>query len=245
MSHLKLLWDDDVTENIKSDWRTWLSEIVSISKFEFPRCIIKNNAYNFAEMHIFADSSRDAYSVIYFGHFIYSDNKVAVEFPFGKCKVCPIGNPFNSTFRIVTAAMATRISKSIAQESNINFERTIYWSDSLSTLHLIRNNTKRFCVFVDACLAEIRDSSHMTDWWFCPSNQNPADVGGSRIIMQKNSRKFLPWFKGPSFLLSSENNWPKMPFEKDQIVDVTSLFVSKLEIKPEVVLKNLLRRINF
>ena len=50
--------------------------------------------------------------------------------------------------------------------------------------------------------------------------------------MPKNNRKFLPWFKGPSFLLLSENNWPEMPFEKDQIVDVTSLFVSKIEIKP-------------
>ena len=30
-----------------------------------------------------------------------------------------------------------------------------------------------------------------------------------------------------------------MPFEKDQIIDVTSLFVSKLEIKPEVASKEL------
>ena len=30
-----------------------------------------------------------------------------------------------------------------------------------------------------------------------------------------------------------------MPFEKDQIVDVTSLFVSKLEIKPKVVSEKL------
>ena len=52
--------------------------------------------------------------------------------------------------------------------------------------------------------------------------------------MPRNNRKFLPWFKGTSFLLSPENNWPEMPFEKDQIDDVTSLFVSSSKIKPVV-----------
>ena len=60
---------------------------------------------------------------------------------------------------LVAAAMAARVSKSIVQESNIVFDRVIFWSDSLSTLHLIRNNTRMFCFFVDACLAEIRGSS--------------------------------------------------------------------------------------
>ena len=57
--------------------------------------------------------------------------------------------------------------------------------------------------------------------------------------MPKARKKFLPWFKGPSFLLSPENNWPKMPLEKDQIIDVTSLFVNKCEIKSEATLKAL------
>ena len=58
-------------------------------------------------------------------------------------------------------------------------------------------------------------------------------------LCQKIVESFCPGLKDHLFLLSSENNWPKMPFEKDQIVDATSLFVSKLEIKPEVVSKKL------
>ena len=60
---------------------------------------------------------------------------------------------------LVAAALATRIASSMLQESNIKYERVIYWSDSLATLHLIRNNTRRFCIFVDSRLAEIRESS--------------------------------------------------------------------------------------
>ena len=99
--------------------------------------------YNSAEMHVFADSSHDAYSVSCFRRFKYDDDKIAVVFLFGKCKVYPVvGTLLVPCLEFVAAAMATRISKSIAQESNIVFERTFYWSDSLSTLHLIRNSTR-------------------------------------------------------------------------------------------------------
>ena len=98
--------------------------------------------------------------------------------------------------------MATHVSRSILQESNITFSRIIFWSDSLSTLHLLRNNTRRFCVFVDALLAEIHGLSLVSDWRYFPSAQNPADVG-TRIIAPKNAKKFSPWFKAPSFFVAS------------------------------------------
>ena len=110
-------------------------------------------------MHVFVDSSRDAYAVTCFGYFIYNDDKVSVVFLFGKCNVCPVGGTLSiPRLELVAAALSTRISKSMAQESNVKFKRIVYWLDSLSALHLIRNNTRRFCVFVDARLAEIRDS---------------------------------------------------------------------------------------
>ena len=78
-------------------------------------------------MHVFADSSRDAYSGICFGCFTYNDDKVTIVFLFGKCKVCPVGGTLSiSHLELVAAAMATLISKSIVQESNISFKRTVY-----------------------------------------------------------------------------------------------------------------------
>ena len=57
---------------------------------------------------------------------------------------------------LVAAAVATRIACSVLQESNIKYEHVVYWSDSSATLFLIRNNTHRFCVFVDSRLSEVR-----------------------------------------------------------------------------------------
>ena len=55
--------------------------------------------------------------------------------------------------------------------------------------------------------------------------------------MPKNTKKNSSWFKGPSFLLLSETNRPKMPLEKDKIIDVTPLFINKHEIKSKVTSK--------
>ena len=37
---------------------------------------------------------------------------------------------------LVAAALATRIVCSMLQTSNVKYERVIYWSNSLATLHL-------------------------------------------------------------------------------------------------------------
>ena len=93
---------------------------------------------------------------------------------------------------LVAAVLATCIACSVLQESNIKYERGIYWSDLLTPLHLIRNNTRRFCVFVDSRLAEIRESSCVNNWRYCPTNHNPSDVG-THLIAPKNRKKNLLW----------------------------------------------------
>ena len=53
LCRLGLSWDEEVPINVKRDWNKWLSGIKDISNFNFPRCVVKNNAYKSAEMHVF------------------------------------------------------------------------------------------------------------------------------------------------------------------------------------------------
>ena len=78
LSRLGLLWDEEVPQDIKKDWNNWLHGINGVLNFEFPRCVVKNNTYKHVEMHIFTDSSRDAYAIAYY--FVYDDNTVSIVF---------------------------------------------------------------------------------------------------------------------------------------------------------------------
>ena len=51
--------------------------------------MVKRNNYEKAELHVFCDASRVAYSVVCFGRFIYNDDEVILSFLFGKSKVSP------------------------------------------------------------------------------------------------------------------------------------------------------------
>ena len=65
-------------------------------------------------MHVFSDSSRDAYAVTCFGRFVNNDNTVSVRFLFGKSKVCPMSGSLTiPRLELVAAALATRIACSI------------------------------------------------------------------------------------------------------------------------------------
>ena len=140
-------------------------------------------------MHVFLDSSREAYAVMCFGRFVHNDDTVSVRFLFGKCKVCPTNGSLTIPhLKLVAAALATRIACSVLQESNIKYEHVVYWSDSSATLYLIRNNTRRFCVFMDSRLAEIWEYSCIQNWKYCPTKLNPSDVG-TRLISPKNKKK--------------------------------------------------------
>ena len=177
-------------------------------------------------MHVFSDSSRVEYAVTCFGRFIYDDGTVSMQFLFGKCKVCPMSGLLTIQWlELVAAALVTRIPCSVLQENNIKYDYVIYWSDASATLHLICNNTRRFCVFVDSRLAEIRESSLVHNWRYCPTNLNPSDVG-TRLIAPKYRKKFLPWVEGPEFILSLDCEWPSLPIIGDQIEKTISLFVS-------------------
>ena len=162
--------------NIKKDWLKWLAGIKSISNFNFARCVVKSGTYRSAEMHVFAYSNHEAYSVICFGSRTYDDGSVSVTFLFGKSKVCLMSRVLMIRhLELVAAALVTRTACSVLQESGIKYERVIYWYDSSATLHLLQNNACRFCIFINSRLAEIRESSCVENWQYCPTNLNPSD----------------------------------------------------------------------
>ena len=168
-----------------------------------------------------------------FGRFIYDDGSVSMQFLFGKSKVCPVSRSLTiPRLELVAASLTTRVACSVLQESNIKHERVIYMTDSSATLHLIRNNTLRFCVFVDSRLAEIRESSLIHNWRYCPTNLNPSDVG-TCLIAPKNRKKFLPWVEGPEFLLSLDCEWPSLPIIGDEVEKTIFLFISIEDVKIE------------
>ena len=80
LSRLKYSWDDEVPSHIQKEWLTGFSEISEMVNFKFPHCIVSDVNYSIAEMHAFADASKEAYMVACFGHLFHQIMKLQLAF---------------------------------------------------------------------------------------------------------------------------------------------------------------------
>ena len=53
LCHYGLSWNNEVPIEVSKEWCKWLFGIKDIVKFSFPRCVVQDNTYKSAEMHVF------------------------------------------------------------------------------------------------------------------------------------------------------------------------------------------------
>ena len=95
--------------------------------------------------------------------------------------------------------LATRLSKMIVKELHIQVDRTFFWSDSMTSLQYIKNETKRFEIFVANRDAEIHETSQSPEQWHHNSGViNPAD-DGSRGAFAQYFHAECRWWSGRKF----------------------------------------------
>ena len=57
----------------------------------------------------------------------------------------------------------------------MNCDKEIFWTDSEVTLDYIRDESKKFKIFVANRIKVIREHSEAKQWHYVNTNENPAD----------------------------------------------------------------------
>ncbi|XP_014667951.1 PREDICTED: uncharacterized protein LOC106809398 [Priapulus caudatus] len=103
-------------------------------------------------------------------------------------------------------------------------DKSVFWSDSMTVLRYIANETTKFRTFVANRVETIHQHSDPSQWRYVSTNQNPAD-DASRGLTADGYLECTRWLQGPDFLWSSH--------QEDQRVD-TELVESDPELKATV-----------
>ena len=102
----------------------------------------------------------------------------------------------------------------------------------MSVLHLVASEDKRFKILVANRLALIRQYSLSSQWQFCPTALNAADVG----TRSSGMAHLQTWINGPSFLSRLElENFAQPGCRKCEVVVA---FVSEVSEPPLLALVN-------
>ncbi|XP_044182748.1 uncharacterized protein LOC122963378 [Acropora millepora] len=104
----------------------------------------------------------------------------------------------------------------IRRELDVPIDSETFWTDSTTVLKYLRNETRRFQVFVANRVQAIRDETIPTQWRFVNSKCNPAD-GASRGLKGCELSTQKRWIRGPDFLRLPESEWPALPPDLEEI----------------------------
>ena len=96
----------------------------------------------------------------------------------------------------------------IKAELDLPVDHVTFWTDSLTVLQYIRNETRRFHCFVATRLEEIHEHTTLAQWHHVPGILNPAD-DGSRGLPIEAFQPGCRWLSGPNFLWKTEDRWPR------------------------------------
>ena len=204
-------WDDPLQENEKAQWKRWLADLPKLQAIRVDRCFkpVGFGVVKEIQLHLFSDASRLGYSAVAYLRLEDTNEQIHCAFVMGKARLAPLREISIPRLELTAAVISVRLSKIIQEELDLEIERIYYWTDSMSVLKCINNESKRFHTFESNRLTVIRSGSDPTQWMYVNRDDNHADDGSKGVkldAMISNDR----WLNGPEFLLKDETHWPTM-----------------------------------
>lgn len=116
--------------------------------------------------------------------------------------------------------MSARLREKIVNGLGFSFEKIIHLVDSAIVRAQIQKESYGFGTFVANRVAEIQSKTCKADWYWIPSDQNPADFT-TRVTSPSLINSESVWQKGPEFLYHPFEKWPiKQDVEVKEISDI-------------------------
>ena len=96
----------------------------------------------------------------------------------------------------------SRLIRSVLKffEGMFHFNMISCFTDSMICLSWIQAISKEFKTFVQNRVSEIRSNIEVSNWFYCPTDSNPADIITRLNIHNMNNEL---WFNGPKFWMGS------------------------------------------
>lgn len=205
----KVGWDDEIQDHHLKVWQRWLRSLPQLKNIQIPRCYRDPNMMtnHTVQLHMFSNASEYAYSASAYLRLSDHSGRTHCSLVFGRCRNAPLKRRTIPHLELMASVMAVRISNLIRAELDFPIDRVVFWTDSLTVLQYIRNETRRFHRFVATRLEDIHEHTAPDQWHHVPGILNPND-DGSRGLSIEAFQPGCRWWSGPHFLWQTEDHWP-------------------------------------
>ncbi len=199
-------WDERLPP--AEDWEEWLRQLPELQTVKISRnvCPLVNGE---ATLHVFADASQCAYAAAAY-LVVRSEGRSSASLVFAKAHVAPAKTMTIPRMELLAALLAVKVRQVALYHLKHPVNAVVHWSDSLTVLFWLNDDSQRFQAFVYNKLNKIRQSTCPEEWRWVPTELNPADWatrGKSPTSLDPASL----WLRGPPFLTEGAAAWPPAP----------------------------------
>ncbi|XP_044314311.1 uncharacterized protein LOC123037477 [Drosophila rhopaloa] len=179
----------------------------AVGQFRCPRQYFGRGAVRTIEVHVFVDASQSAFAAVAYWRVTYEDGNVLVSFVWANTKCAPMRTMSIPRLELQAAVLGTRLMNTVREEHSVDTSETVLWTDSKTVLRWIGSTHRRYKQFVGNRVAEILESSKVSQWRWVPTADNAAD-DATRSQNKADLGPELRWLRGPAFLRQPESGWP-------------------------------------
>ena len=200
-------WDDELPLEVKTKWVQLLDKIQELGNVTFARCLLTPGAVEPPLLCVFSDAPTKAFGCCAYIRKKNPDSTYEVNLVAAKSRVAPLKQLTVPRLELQAAVLASRLAKTIQEESRIHFKSVHFFTDSTITLAWIKSPARAFKPFVSARVGEIQSNSEPSQWRHIPGDVNAADDLSRGISAQDLTGR---WRHGPEFLRLPEELWPQL-----------------------------------
>ena len=176
-------WDEPVSETISTRWLKWRSSVQALSKFIVDRCYHPKDFGQIVtrELHHFSDASTKGYGQSTYFRLVNNKGDIHCSFVMGKARVTPLKPMTMPRLELTAALVSTRVSEQIKKELPLECHSETFWTDSKVVLGYVKNESRRFHIFVANRVQEIQEKTSPEQWRYVDTTSNPADIASRGI----------------------------------------------------------------
>ena len=145
-----LSWDEAIPEDMQIQWGKWEKKLQQLDQISLDRCFKPINFGTVVEstLHHFSDASEYGYGQVSYLRLVGNTGRIHCSLVIGKAHVAPLKCMTMPRMELVAATLSVKISVLLKKELQIPIKKEMFWTDSEAVLAYIRNEAKRFKIFV-------------------------------------------------------------------------------------------------